>query len=250
MWEGPQGRPEPPAAIPEPAPVEVASAVPAPVPALGPARSHEGRSSDADITGAVSAWPAKTSSDKTSSDKPSPDKTSPDKTPGADRVPADIALAYAAQNDSLVATTPVARAAPMGTAVARSAPAVTDVDTATSVVKKTIQRATNAALSVNPPAAPVATAPVKSAIAPGSRYEDPWLRALVLAPDLQNYLTLTSFDAPDPRALRTLMHKPSAVVMMTFCNDPHFGMTSERFSGSAVYFVSTVTFSNRTAMLR
>ena len=38
MWEGPQGRPEPPAAIPEPAPVEVASAVPVAIPALGPAR--------------------------------------------------------------------------------------------------------------------------------------------------------------------------------------------------------------------
>ena len=73
---------------------------------------------------------------------------------------------------------------------------------------------------------------------------------LVLAPDLQNYLTLTAFEAPDPRQLRTLMHKPNSVVVMTFSNDPHFGMTSERFSGSAVVFVSTVTFSSRTAMLR
>lgn len=242
MWEGPQGRPEPPAAIPEPAPVQVASAAPDAVPSLAPARVRaEPRPSDIDLTGAVASWPAKS--------------------PGADRVPADIAFAYAAQNDSLTATaaTPVTRAAPMGNALARNAPiAEADAVSTSTIVKKAIQRA--AALPVLPPpapaarapspASPVARAPLKPVVAPGTTYEDPWLRALMLAPDLQNYLTVTSFDEPDPRHLRTMMHKPSAVVMMTFGNDPHFGMTSERFSGSAVFFVSTVTFSNRTAMLR
>jgi hypothetical protein len=73
---------------------------------------------------------------------------------------------------------------------------------------------------------------------------------MVLAPDLQNYLTVTAFEPPDPRQLLALMSKPEAAVMMTFSNDPHLGVTTEHFSGSAVVFVSTVTFSSRTAMLR
>jgi hypothetical protein len=38
--------------------------------------------------------------------------------------------------------------------------------------------------------------------------------------------------------------------MMTFSDDPHLGMTADRFDGHAVVFVSTVTFYQRTAMLQ
>jgi hypothetical protein len=39
--------------------------------------------------------------------------------------------------------------------------------------------------------------------------------------------------------------------MMTFSDDPHLGMSSEKFSGTAVVFVATMTFRpGRTAALR
>jgi hypothetical protein len=37
---------------------------------------------------------------------------------------------------------------------------------------------------------------------------------------------------------------------MTFSADPHLGMTTETFTGSAVVFQATVTFGMRTAGLR
>ena len=57
--------------------------------------------------------------------------------------------------------------------------------------------------------------------------------------------------ATDFRNLGPYMHKPGATVMMTFTADPHLGMTCEKFAGSAVVFISTVTFgAARTASLR
>ena len=38
--------------------------------------------------------------------------------------------------------------------------------------------------------------------------------------------------------------------MMTFSEDPYLGMTTNSFSGSAVVFVSTVTYTMQTAALR
>ncbi|MDQ2081949.1 DUF882 domain-containing protein [Xanthobacteraceae bacterium Astr-EGSB] len=230
LWEGPQGRPEPPAAIPNPGPVQVADA--SDVPALGPARMRvEQRPSDLEITSKLAPWPGQQR--------------------GNDRVPAEVALAYAAQNDGLIATaTP--RAAPMGSALTRAgaADAPVDGEGLTTIIKKTISRAASPRAVAAIPG-PTSAAPKRTpAPLAGEIYADPWLRALVLAPDLQNYLTATAFEAPDPMSLRPLMVKPDSVVVMTFCNDPHLGMISERFTGSAVVFVSTVTVIGRTAMLR
>jgi uncharacterized protein YcbK (DUF882 family) len=230
LWEGPQGRPEPPADIPNPEPVRLADA--SDVPALGPARMRvEQRPSDLEITGKLTPWPGQR---------------------GNDRVPAEVALAYAAQNDGLIATATPRAAAPMGSALTRAGAAEAPVDSEglTTIIKKTISRAASpraVAAIPGPTSAAPKRAPVPLA---GEIYADPWLRALVLAPNLQNYLTATAFEAPDPMSLRPLMVKPDSVVVMTFCNDPHLGMTSERFAGSAVVFVSTVTVVGRTAMLR
>jgi hypothetical protein len=94
-----------------------------------------------------------------------------------------------------------------------------------------------------PAAPPVAAVPVRApAPKAGAQFEDVWLRALVLAPDLHNYMTATMIDRPDPRELRPLMDKPGASMMMTFSDNPHLGMTTDRFSGSAVVFISTTSF--------
>lgn len=82
------------------------------------------------------------------------------------------------------------------------------------------------------------------------RLNDPWIRGVVLAPSVQTSMTTTLFGAPDFRALRPFIQKPATAVMMTFSNNPHLGMTTERFTGSAVAFQPTVTFGLRTAQLR
>jgi hypothetical protein len=79
---------------------------------------------------------------------------------------------------------------------------------------------------------------------------DPWLRAAVLTPSVSNFMTTTRFGAADPRPLQELLHKPSLSLVMTFSADPHLGMVADRFSGSAVVFLATATFSMQTASLR
>jgi len=228
LWEGPQGRPEPPADIPDHEGVQVADA--GGLPPLAPARMRvEPRPAELEVTSGVTPWPTQR---------------------GNDRVPADVALAYAAQNDGLIATaTP--RAAPMGDAVARAAGSPSSVDTEglTTIIKKTIARAASPRAVAAVPGPTSVAAKRLPGLTGGEIYADPWMRALLLAPDLQRYMTATAFEAPDPTSLKPLMVKPDSVVVMTFCNDPHLGMSSERFAGSAVVFVSTVTFIGRTAML-
>jgi uncharacterized protein YcbK (DUF882 family) len=147
----------------------------------------------------------------------------------ADRVPHELALAYAMQVDVPPAS-PAARGQHLSSVLPRNA--VTLGQSGTSTIARK---------SLPPP--PVATTSATAGEAKSNdSFEDIWLRALVLAPDLQNYMTVTLLGAPDPRELRPLMEKPSAIVMMTFSENPHLGMTMDRFSGSAVVFVSTVTF--------
>lgn len=142
---------------------------------------------------------------------------------GADRVPSEVALAYAAQVEapSLVLDEKSLRAA---------AAVVTRRGTA-SIAQKP-----EPASSLRPVTA--------------ERLDDPWLRGVVIAPSLQTSMTTSTFGAPDFRSLRPFMQKPATSVMMTFSGDPHLGMTAETFSGSAVVFQATVTYGMRTAALR
>jgi hypothetical protein len=97
----------------------------------------------------------------------------------------------------------------------------------------------------------VAQAPVAGQVKPGETFNDPWLRAMIVSPSAQGFLSTSQFGAVDYRSLGGFLQKPSAAVMMTFSDDPHLGMTAARFDGHAVVFVSTVTFApQRTAMLR
>jgi hypothetical protein len=63
-------------------------------------------------------------------------------------------------------------------------------------------------------------------------------------------MTTSMLGEPDYRTLRPLMQKPKAAVAMTFSADPYLGMATEHFTGSAIVFVSTVSFVTRTASLR
>ncbi|HEY2135017.1 MAG TPA: DUF882 domain-containing protein [Xanthobacteraceae bacterium] len=182
----------------------------------GPAPVPRAREPAAETTGTVAPWPLRTA----------------DADDATDHVPHDLALAYAAQANVAPAN-PVTRSIALAPAVARSA-ATLEQSGATTIA------------NMNPPV----RAADASELKPGTPLEDPWLRALVLAPDLQNYMTATLLGESDPLALRPLMEKPDAVVLMTFSEDPHLGMTTDHFGGSAVMFVSTVTFARRTASLQ
>jgi hypothetical protein len=52
------------------------------------------------------------------------------------------------------------------------------------------------------------------------------------------------------RALTPLMQRPTQALAMTFSEDPNAGMSTQRFTGSAVVFMATATFASRTAALQ
>ena len=89
------------------------------------------------------------------------------------------------------------------------------------------------------------------AIKAGVRLENPWLRAMLVAPSVHRFLTTLALGAHDFRTLAALMVKPRSAVMMTFAADPNPGLDHEHFSGPAVVFVSTVSYPTaRTAILQ
>jgi uncharacterized protein YcbK (DUF882 family) len=94
------------------------------------------------------------------------------------------------------------------------------------------------------------SAAVAANVKPGTQFNEPWTRAMIVSPSAQVFMSTSLLGAPDFRNLSAFMQKPTASVMMTFNEDPYLGMRPERFSGSAVVFVSTVTFNQRTASLR
>jgi hypothetical protein len=147
------------------------------------------------------------------------------------------ALAYADPTAPVMAQS---RPAPMGNAMVRpAAPPDTTV---------AVKRIGDRPSVISGPPAAVAAAP--GAAKTGDQFNEPWLRALIVSPSAQEFLSASSFGAPDYRSLAPLMRKPAATVMMTFSNDPQLGMTAKKFSGTAIVFVSTVTFGMRTASLR
>jgi hypothetical protein len=156
--------------------------------------------------------------------------------PLPDRVDArSPALAYADPNLQIVQP----RAAALGgTAVRPVAPPDTTV-----AVKRTGDRPT---VIASPP--PAATGPGNAKI--GDQFNEPWLRALIVSPSVQDFMSASAFGVPDYRGLASFLKKPSATVMMTLSDDPQVTLPTERFSGSAVVFVPTVTFGTRTASLR
>ena len=168
----------------------------------------------AEATRAIAPWPVRT-------------------TDAADRVPPEVALAYAGQ--ARAPSGPVSGAGTVGGGLPTNAGAIEPVRTA------------GAGSTVVTPVQIRDAAPESK---PGTPLRDLWLRALVLAPNLQNYMSATALGVPDMRQLRPLMEKPAAVVAMRFGADPQPGLTTGRFTGSAVVFISTVAVDKRTAALR
>jgi uncharacterized protein YcbK (DUF882 family) len=134
-----------------------------------------------------------------------------------DRVPPDVALAYAAPPAAGVNAPAKPAAAPMGAAK----PSV-PVNTAAATV------ATRRA-AVNSPAAKI-----------NPRGFDPWLRGIVMTPSVHHSLRVAVLGTVDARGLQPLLHKPHTTLPMVFSNDPTLGLVSLQFTGRAVAFLPTI----------
>jgi uncharacterized protein YcbK (DUF882 family) len=162
-----------------------------------------------------------------------PAQMSPFELAAADPAPtgsiANAALAYAPESNR----PPAARARPMGSNLPRM-PATSTVIPAPSNTTAVVK------------------APLPPANASGrQRSDSPWLRAAMLTPSVRGFMTATRLGGVDPRWQSSLLDKPSQSLVMTFSADPHLGMVADRFSGNAVVFLATATFTPlATASLR
>jgi hypothetical protein len=95
----------------------------------------------------------------------------------------------------------------------------------------------------------VSTKKVSPALADATRLDDPWLHAVAVSPSVRRFLCITALGGRDLRSLTELMVKPANTVVMTFAASANPGLDYDRFSGSAVVFVSTINYTLRTAQL-
>ncbi|HEY1152588.1 MAG TPA: DUF882 domain-containing protein [Pseudolabrys sp.] len=108
----------------------------------------------------------------------------------------------------------------------------------------------NALPKSSPPATAAVQSPAQlSASIAARRYHEPWLRAVLIAPDVSHYLTALPVGTPDGRQLAPAMQKPNMALTATFRIDPNDGLRTDRFTGDAVVFMATTAFFGRTASL-
>lgn len=80
--------------------------------------------------------------------------------------------------------------------------------------------------------------------------DDPWTRAMVMAPNSYRFMLSTVIGEPDMTALRTHFIKPHRAIAMTFAADATPGLLCDRFTGSAMATLPLMTFRMQTAALR
>jgi uncharacterized protein YcbK (DUF882 family) len=150
-----------------------------------------------------------------------------------------LALAYADQPSREALGIAALRAAALS-ALAAPRP----VETSTTIaVKRADDQATSAVMTAGATSLTV----TKTADA---RLTNPWMRAIVLSPSVRDFLTAMVLGARDFRSLAPMMVKPSRSVLMAFATDPNPGLVNDRFSGTAIVFISTVSYPTRTASLQ
>jgi hypothetical protein len=157
-----------------------------------------------------------------------------------DRVPTDLALAYAAPTSPEAVVKPAA--APMG-ALKSTTPVNNVASPASPVNAASTASAGNATVATKKPA--VNTPGAKIA----QRGFDPWLRGVIMTPSIHHSIGVAAVGARDARTLRSLFEKPRNTVAMVFSNDPTLGLTSLQFKGSAIAFLPTLDVLPRTAGL-
>jgi uncharacterized protein YcbK (DUF882 family) len=135
--------------------------------------------------------------------------------------------------------------APTGIAALRAAasPAQQGAQLGTTIA---VKRAADQVASAIKTASASSIAVIKADV----RFDNPWLRAVVLSPSVHRFLTTAALGARDLTSLAALMVKPKNSVMMAFAAEPNPGLEHDRFSGTAIVFVSTVSYPTRTALLQ
>ena len=169
--------------------------------------------------------------------------------PPDDHAGAALALAYAGPSGS-----DPAAAAPTGIDVLRAAALPAQPQAAAPAARQAavigttiaVKRAADQVASSIMTASATSVAVVKASV----RLDSPWLRAVVLSPSVHQFLTTVALGERDFRSLAALMVKPRNSVMMTFAADPNPGLDHEHFSGASIVFVSTVSYTARTASLQ
>jgi uncharacterized protein YcbK (DUF882 family) len=157
--------------------------------------------------------------------------------PGAsdDRVPPQLALAYAEQSPSHAIAAAARAAVDKAGAVIGESETTVAVKGVNDQPKTSVQKAIQLAVA---------------AVKVSERLDNPWLRAIILSPSVQRFLSTLAFGARDVTYLAGLMVKPASSVMMTFSPDPNLGLSQDHFNGSAIVFLSTITYPTRTASLQ
>jgi uncharacterized protein YcbK (DUF882 family) len=135
--------------------------------------------------------------------------------------------------------------APTGIAALRAAasPAQQGAQLGTTIA---VKRAADQVASAIKTASASSIAVIKADV----RFDNPWLRAVVLSPSVHRFLTTAALGARDLTSLAALMVKPKNSVMMAFAAEPNPGLEHDRFSGTAIVFVSTVSYPTRTALFQ
>jgi len=226
-------------------------------------------SADAQIVPAPKSKPA----DRASADAVEPKPQTPADIINArgfwDDMPAAAKQATAAQVAALHARQAVGAAEPQSTAsVPGVMQALAYAPAAASPADRSNVVAASAPLprSVRPASRPVAANEINtvvtkgiqgqsSLIATSSRLaaapgENIWMRVVMLAPSASNAMSTTVIGDVDMTQMRAYFVKPSAVIAMTFSDDPMMGIVSDRFTGSATATMTTTSFVQRTAALR
>jgi uncharacterized protein YcbK (DUF882 family) len=157
--------------------------------------------------------------------------------PGAsdDRVPPQLALSYAEQSPSHAIAVAARAAVDKAGAVIGESETTVAVKGVNDQPKTSVQKAIQLAAA---------------AVKVSERLDNPWLRAIILSPSVHRFLSTLAFGAHDVTYLASLMVKPASSVMMTFSGDPNRGLSQDHFSGSAIVFLSTISYPTRTASLQ
>jgi hypothetical protein len=87
-------------------------------------------------------------------------------------------------------------------------------------------------------------------LASATKSNDVWMRAMILAPSASTSMSVSAMGDPDMTLMRSYFVKPTAVVAMSFADDPQIGLVCEQFTGAAVATLPTRSFVMRTASLR
>jgi len=166
------------------------------------------------------------------------------------------------QIDAATAGTKVAAAADVGTSPSAHVTTLAYAPTpavlapargvATPVAESTVQK-TPAPVAAQRKALPALDPSRVAAVvaAKVQNTEDLWTRAIMMAPDLHNYMSTTLLGAPDFKQLRHLMQKPTLTLAMSFSDDPLDVASADRFSGdTAVVFLATLPTTTQAAMLQ